>query len=122
MGLSEDSRMRFTLILAASMAAVFPAAAQQSMEVAPITPDSYAARAVAGAHVSATLCDWCHMLRQNDADRALPFASIARQRSSNQIGDFLARPHGGTPSIQLSREQIDDVIAYMQSFVPPRGR
>ena len=47
---------------------------------------------------------------------APPLDSVAERRTREAIGAFLARPHGRMPDIQLSREQIADVLAYMETL------
>jgi mono/diheme cytochrome c family protein len=87
-------------------------AADSNLKLKPTT-----ARAVDGAHIAADRCDACHMVLQpTGTAAAVPFASIAVHRSSDQVRAFLAQPHGGSPFIALSAEQIEDIMTYMKSL------
>ena len=70
-----------------------------------------------GRLIAETWCKPCHAIGSpRGTDVAQPFADIAAKRTAQSIGAFLADPHGAMPNIQLSRQQIDDVIAYMESL------
>ncbi|HLN25743.1 MAG TPA: cytochrome c [Patescibacteria group bacterium] len=118
--------MRALAILAALTVMASPALAQaparpveQRLPMEQLATGSYAARAVDGAKLSAQWCDSCHMVRGTGSDVAPPFAVIGAKRTPDEVRAFLAKPHGGMPEIDLSNEQISDVIAYMRSLVPP---
>jgi hypothetical protein len=34
----------------------------------------------------------------------------------NQLRAFLSHPHGAMPDLSLSRSEIDDLIAYLETF------
>ena len=36
--------------------------------------------------------------------------------SADQLRTFLAKPHGAMPDLALSRAEIDDLIAYIESL------
>jgi mono/diheme cytochrome c family protein len=111
--------MRALAILAAVMVMAVPAlAAEQRLPMEQLATGSEAARAVDGAKLSAQWCDSCHMVRGTGSDVAPPFAVIGAKRTPDEVRAFLAKPHGGMPAIELSNEQISDVIAYMRSLVP----
>jgi len=76
-----------------------------------------------GRKVVDTWCQPCHAPSgaQHASDVAPPLAEIAKTQSVDAIRGFLAHPHGAMPDIQLSRQQIDDVTAYLESLkTPPR--
>lgn len=82
---------------------------------------SYAAQAVEGARLSARWCDSCHMVENHGTDSAPSFATIARNRSPDQIRAFLRHPHGapsegGMAPLPLSNPEIDAIIDYMKSL------
>jgi hypothetical protein len=37
------------------------------------------------------------------------------EKSPDQLRAFLTKPHGATPDLSLSRAEIEDQIAYIQS-------
>jgi mono/diheme cytochrome c family protein len=47
------------------------------------------------------------------ADVAPDFATIARQRDADYLRGFLSRPHPPMPRFELSRQDIDDLVAYI---------
>lgn len=125
--LQHDERggavVRRWLRASASIAAVAAAtslsvAAGTRLPMEQLAAGSFAARAVDGARIASDRCYSCHMVRQSKGTNVAPtFAEIAVQRTPGQIRAFLANPHGGMP-IQLSNDQIEDVIAYMKSLNP----
>ena len=45
------------------------------------------------------------------------FLSVAQEgRSPDQLRGFLSHPHGAMPDLVLSRQEIEDLIAYMLSL------
>ena len=71
----------------------------------------------AGRAVAEIWCKPCHVSSgTRGTDVAIPFSEIAANRTAQSIGAFLADPHGAMPNIQLSRKQIDDVVAYMETL------
>jgi len=112
--------MRTLAILAALMVMAAPslAAAGERLPMEQLAAGSDAARAVDGAKLSAKWCDSCHMVRGTGSDAAPPFAVVGAKHTPDEVRAFLAKPHGGMPSIELSNDQISDVIAYMRSLAP----
>jgi mono/diheme cytochrome c family protein len=76
----------------------------------------------AGRRLAETWCSTCHVIEpgaSGPASDAVPtFPSIARMPSATELSlrAFLQTPHARMPDIQLSREQTDDVIAYILSL------
>lgn len=76
-----------------------------------------AENAETGRTLAETWCKPCHAVNQRQAsDVAPPFTDILARRSRQEIASFLADPHGQMPNIQLSRQQIADVIAFMATL------
>ena len=87
-----------------------------------------AALATTGAHaagdagrgktVAETWCLPCHASgsRGPSSDVAPPFGWLVENRTPTAITGFLANPHGQMPNIQLSRGQIEDIVAYIESM------
>jgi mono/diheme cytochrome c family protein len=79
-----------------------------------------AADPTTGSRLARQWCASCHLV----SDRATPsiqqgpppFKSIAQARSAEELRTFLSQPHGAMPNLDLSRAEIDDLIAYIQSL------
>jgi mono/diheme cytochrome c family protein len=76
----------------------------------------------AGRHLSQTWCGSCHLVAP-DVDRAVSngvptFVGIARDQSVTALSlrVFLQTPHAGMPDLHLSRDEIDDLAAYILSL------
>jgi len=81
-------------------------------------PASYAAgNADAGRQLVARSCSSCHATNAatTATDGAPPLSVIAKDNKERAawIRGWLMAPHPPMPSISLSRQQIDDVIAYL---------
>ncbi len=91
------------------LAALLPASAQA------------AADAAHGEQIARRWCSPCHIVspdqKQASADVA-PFAEVARTKTDAQIADFLTDPHPKMPDLQLSRDQIADLVAYIRTLGP----
>lgn len=70
----------------------------------------------AGAELAARWCAACHVVAPSGAgtDAAPSFASIANQRSPDEIRSFLAKPHARPMrGFNLTTREIEDVTAYI---------
>jgi mono/diheme cytochrome c family protein len=81
-------------------------------------PASYAAgNADAGRQLVVRSCSSCHAtnVAATATDGAPPLSVIAKDNKERPawIRGWLMEPHPPMPSISLSRQQIDDVIAYL---------
>lgn len=100
--------MRRLAILAALMGTALPAAAQ----VEPGDP-------AAGRRLAAAWCANCHRIAPGGpgpaTDTAPGFEAIARMASTTSMSlrAFLQTPHANMPDYRLSREQLDDLVAYV---------
>ena len=81
-----------------------------------------------GRKIAQTWCVNCHVVApgqtQGTSNGAPPFTAIAAQRdiSPMALRAFLQTPHHRMPDLQLSRDQIDDVSAYIFSLRPPKAK
>jgi cytochrome c len=75
----------------------------------------------AGWNLARQWCVDCHVIDYagHGADTAPAFPAIARERRGDQrwLRAWLAKPHPPMPNLNLSRGEIDDVIAYLESLV-----
>ncbi len=72
-----------------------------------------------GGEIAERWCVECHATGgAKAADVGPPFPDIARRQSPDYLRGFLTNPHlrGLMPPFDLSRQQIDDIIAYMQTL------
>jgi mono/diheme cytochrome c family protein len=67
-------------------------------------------------------CSGCHAVpsARSASDAAPSFASVAKAHKDDPswVRVWLMAPHPPMEGINLSRQQIDDVIAYLQSLSP----
>ena len=85
--------------------------------------NTYPARADAdkGAQLARQWCASCHVIGNNSAGpvpQGPPsFQMIAHSGlTADQLRAFLSHPHGAMPDLSLSRAEIDDLIAYINTF------
>ncbi|GGJ32407.1 c-type cytochrome [Neoroseomonas lacus] len=75
-----------------------------------------------GLRLATTWCASCHQVTPGGAgpsgDAAPSFRSIARMPSTTSMSlrVFLQTPHPNMPDFHLSREELDDVVAYLISL------
>jgi mono/diheme cytochrome c family protein len=86
-----------------------------------LSPSAHAAGdAAAGKDLATTWCSACHLMEggQTTADGARPFASIAHDPkvTADRLRGFLVRPHGGMPELNLTRQEIENLVAYIESL------
>ncbi len=79
--------------------------------------------AAAGHALARQWCTGCHVVDNTGQDVAPPFASIARRRAGDPtwVRAWLAAPHPSMPNFNLARQQVEDIVAYLQSLAPPPG-
>jgi len=76
----------------------------------------------AGRRLAETWCANCHRIASQGpgpvGDAAPAFAAVAAMPSTTRmaLAAFLQTPHPSMPNYQLSREEMDDVIAYLLSL------
>jgi mono/diheme cytochrome c family protein len=77
--------------------------------------------AASGKRLAETWCSSCHLVSSDQTSattEAPPFAEVAR-RSEDEFGwlrAFLSDPHPNMPQLSLSREEIQNLIAYIASL------
>ncbi len=104
------------------MRGLLPALLAASMTLAAAgQAQTVAGDADAGHRFASTSCSSCHLV---DAQQTKPavdgvpsFASLANDpaKTPERLQTFLAVPHGGMPPISLSRQEIADVVAYIET-------
>jgi mono/diheme cytochrome c family protein len=101
--------MRRTLLLF-SAAALFPVAADAAGD-----PGS-------GRAVAERWCASCHAVERagTATDAAPAFVTIAQHasRDPGRLRAWLTAPHPPMPNPGLSRQEIEDVVAYLQQLAP----
>jgi mono/diheme cytochrome c family protein len=74
----------------------------------------------AGHDIVRSWCTACHAVDLDgtgaDAGPALPALLAGKQRSADEIRGWLADPHPPMPNLSLSRQEIDDILAYLESL------
>jgi mono/diheme cytochrome c family protein len=76
----------------------------------------------AGRDLALEWCSECHLVARDQTDPAsdaVPsFFEVADRSSTTEMSlrAFLTSPHGNMPNIMLTREQIDEVVAYILSL------
>lgn len=108
--------MRVQLPLAAALVA---ALALPALSV----PAGAAGRAEEGQAIAERWCSSCHQVNDQPATvttEAPPFASIAMKYPGEEgalaLQAFLADPHPRMPDMSLTRQEIRDLVAYIDSL------
>lgn len=66
-------------------------------------------------------CAACHVVSsdQKSASVDVPtFEAIAHRKSERDLRLFLTKPHGQMPDMSLSRPEVADIVAYIESLGP----
>ena len=76
-----------------------------------------------GHELAKTWCVGCHLIEAHETtarDVVPSFSAIAAMKSTTELSlqAFLQTPHDHMPDWRLSRQQIDDVVAYIMSLRP----
>jgi cytochrome c len=104
--------MRYVLIAIAGLALGLP----------PILSSEAAGNSQAGRDLAQQWCSSCHVIGPSERgqDAAPSFPAIARRTPSDHeaLRAWLTAPHPPMPNLSLSRQQIDDVVAYIDSLAP----
>jgi mono/diheme cytochrome c family protein len=108
--------MRWMQLTAAAAGAVSLAT---GLALAQQTPGN----ASSGYGLAKTWCAGCHYIepRELNARDAVPsFAGVAAMKSTTQLSldAFLQTSHHNMPDWRLTRQQVDDVVAYILSLHP----
>jgi mono/diheme cytochrome c family protein len=74
----------------------------------------------AGRDLVRSWCTACHVVdlegTGTDAGPPLPALLTGKQRSADEIRGWLVDPHPPMPNPNLSRQEIDDILAYLESL------
>lgn len=86
--------------------------------LAPLTarPD-----AAAGERLARQWCANCHVVGPGDAASPLPqgppsLRAAAQRLSADELRTWLTHPHGAMPDLGLTRAEIADLIAYIETL------
>lgn len=88
----------------------------------PVLAETEAGDPIAGRRLAETWCANCHRIAPQGpgpvSDAAPAFAAVAAMPSTTRmaLSAFLQTPHPRMPNYQLTREEMDDVIAYLLSL------
>ena len=71
-----------------------------------------------GRALAQVWCVNCHVVGNSGKDTAPPLAEIARRGdpAQREARAFLNAPHPPMPNFNLANQQIDDLVAYLQSL------
>jgi mono/diheme cytochrome c family protein len=76
--------------------------------------------AQSGRQLAQQWCSSCHIIDRSPKgpDTAPPFPAIAHNRLQNDgwVRAWLSTPHPPMPNLNPSRAQIDDIVAYLETF------
>lgn len=77
--------------------------------------------ASAGKEIASKWCSQCHVIEENQeiASADLPtfkFIADKYQEELDALGAFLADPHPPMPNLSLTRQEIQDLLAYIGSL------
>jgi len=80
-------------------------------------------RVAQGRTAAERWCQECHLVGGGVASDAAPaFAALAANpdKSEGVLRAFLAEPHAPMPPLSLTRQDIDNLVAYIRSLAPNR--
>ena len=84
-------------------------------------PLCLAADAVKGAQLARQWCANCHVVDRSgppSVQQGPPGFQSIGSLTGDQLRTFLTHPHGAMPDLALSRAEIDDVVAYIETLRP----
>jgi cytochrome c len=75
----------------------------------------------AGERLARQWCANCHVINGSGPSATVPqsppsFRVAAGHLNPEQLRAFLTHPHGQMPDLSLTRSEIDDLIAYIESL------
>ena len=96
-------------------------AAVLALVAAWLTPIAARADAAAGERLARQWCANCHVIDGAGPGTTIPqgppaFRVVAGHLNPDEIHAFLTHPHGAMPDLALTRAEIDDLIAYIESL------
>ena len=76
------------------------------------------ADAAKGGQLARQWCASCHVTSGNPAGNVQQgppsFHTIAAARTADRLRAFLSHPHGAMPDLSLTRQEIDDLVGYIE--------
>jgi len=97
-----------------------PAAVLVSLVIAATTAHPTRSDAVRGSELAQQWCASCHVTGGSPAgslQQGPPsFYTIAGARTGGQLRVFLSHPHGAMPDLSLTRQEIDDLVGYIETL------
>lgn len=86
-----------------------------------LVPGAARADAADGERLARQWCVNCHVIDGSGPSTTLPqgppsFHIIAGHLDPGQMRSFLTNPHGAMPNLGLTRAEIDNLIAYIESL------
>jgi len=88
--------------------------------IAAATAQAAAGDAQAGRRIALRWCDGCHGSAEANraSDGAPSLLAIAQDKSKTpeHLRAWLTAPHPPMPNLNLSRSEIDDIMAYLESL------
>ncbi len=86
------------------------------------SPAFAASDMIEGKKIAKRWCAACHVIspeQQTQASVDVPsFCDIAQRKSGEQLKIFLIDPHPKMPDMSLTRQEIADIVAYIESLKP----
>ena len=100
---------------------LFPLAAFAAAVLCAGSANAQRADAAAGSRLAGSVCSNCHVVRDGQRagmDSAPTFAALAQDpaMTNERLRRFLNQPHSQMPPIQISRGEIEDLIAYIRTL------
>jgi len=97
-----------------------PLAVFVSLALAAATTRPTCADATRGSQLAQQWCASCHVTGGSPAgslQQGPPsFYTIAGARTGGQLRVFLSHPHGAMPDLSLTRQEIDDLVSYIETL------
>jgi mono/diheme cytochrome c family protein len=85
------------------------------------SPALAASDPIEGKKIAKRWCAACHVIspEQQTASADVPsFCDIAQRKSGEQLKTFLIDPHPKMPDMSLTRQEIADIVAYIETLKP----
>jgi mono/diheme cytochrome c family protein len=88
---------------------------------ADLMPLAARADAASGEHLARQWCANCHVIGGDAPAATLPqgppsFRTVAGHLNTDEIRTWLSHPHGAMPDLALTRAEIADLIAYIETL------
>ena len=102
------------------------AALATALVVMPLSSVLAAGDAREGRQIAERWCSSCHMIGRDTrgGDAAPPFVALASDpaRTETFLRNWISNPHPPMPNLNLSRQDVEDLSAYIRSLNPAEGR